>query len=68
LTHIIKLYTFRTCDPTSSSPGGCDSMCCGRGYDSSDVTIVERCECTYVWCCYVKCKTCSKTIRVHRCR
>ncbi|WAR28662.1 W11B2-like protein [Mya arenaria] len=58
----------RSCDPDSTGPGGCDIMCCGRGYESSDVTLVERCECKYYWCCYVKCKTCSKTLRVHRCR
>lgn len=58
----------RSCDPESDGPGGCDIMCCGRGYDSSDVQIVRRCECKYYWCCYVKCKTCSEMVRVHRCR
>lgn len=58
----------RTCEPESQEPGGCDIMCCGRGYDSNDLNIVERCECKYYWCCYVKCKTCSRMIRVHRCR
>lgn len=58
----------RSCDPDSNGPGGCDIMCCGRGYDSSDVEIVRRCECKYYWCCYVKCKTCSEMVRVHKCR
>lgn len=58
----------RTCEPENQDPGGCDIMCCGRGHDSNDVNIVERCECKYYWCCYVKCKTCTRMIRVHRCR
>lgn len=58
----------RGCDPDSQGPGGCDIMCCGRGYTSNDVLTIERCECKYYWCCYVKCKTCSKLLRIHRCR
>ncbi|KAL4220372.1 Protein Wnt-11 [Mactra antiquata] len=58
----------RNCDRDSHDSGGCDIMCCGRGYDSSDVQIFRRCECKYYWCCEVKCNTCSEIVRVHRCR
>ena len=30
--------------------------------------IVVRCECKYYWCCYVKCKTCEKTLDLNVCR
>uniref|UniRef100_UPI00358ED818 protein Wnt-5b-like isoform X1 n=1 Tax=Myxine glutinosa TaxID=7769 RepID=UPI00358ED818 len=49
----------RICNRTSEGTGGCELMCCGRGYDHSIVTVVERCNCKFHWCCYVKCRTCS---------
>ena len=66
--NMLYLFFFRGCDPENDGPGGCDIMCCGRGYTSNDVLTVERCECKYYWCCYVKCKTCTKMLRIHRCR
>ncbi|XP_067668624.1 protein Wnt-11b-2-like [Haliotis asinina] len=58
----------RFCDDRSYESGGCDSMCCGRGFHSFTMEVVERCECKYYWCCYVKCKTCHKTLELSRCR
>ncbi|XP_062574103.1 protein Wnt-11b-2-like [Saccostrea cucullata] len=58
----------RFCRNDSSGWGGCDAMCCGRGYRSFTKKIVERCECKYYWCCYVKCKTCEKTLHLNVCR
>nr|CAD7604714.1 unnamed protein product [Timema genevievae] len=29
---------------------------------------VERCHCKFVWCCYVKCKTCETQIDIHTCK
>ncbi|KAK6196325.1 hypothetical protein SNE40_001571 [Patella caerulea] len=58
----------RLCDKTSPGSGGCDVMCCGRGYDSFKMEVMERCECKYYWCCYVKCKTCVKTLNLSKCR
>ncbi|XP_064615077.1 protein Wnt-11b-2-like [Liolophura sinensis] len=60
--------TGRFCDIESKGSGGCLSMCCGRGYTSFTMEIIERCECKYYWCCYVKCKECPKTLHLNQCR
>ena len=51
----------RQCERGSAGTGGCELMCCGRGYDSFRATSTERCHCKFHWCCYVKCKQCSRT-------
>lgn len=63
-----SIFSLRFCSSESSGWGGCDAMCCGRGYRSFTKKIVERCECKYYWCCYVKCKTCEKTLHLNVCR
>ena len=45
----------------------CDYLCCGRGYYSKLVEIVEDCDCQFQWCCYVKCKKCRKQIKEYYC-
>ncbi|XP_044727100.1 protein wingless [Chrysoperla carnea] len=54
----------RQCNESSIGVDGCDLMCCGRGYRTQEVTVVERCQCIFHWCCEVKCKSCriKKTI------
>jgi len=58
----------RICQAGSRGPGNCGSMCCGRGYTNFTVEKKERCECKYIWCCFVKCKTCTKTLRLSKCK
>jgi len=58
----------RECLRDHSGSAGCRSMCCGRGYTTHVMEIKQRCDCKYYWCCYVKCKTCTKKIEVNRCR
>lgn len=58
----------RYCTKDSEGWGGCDILCCGRGYKSFTREVVERCECKYYWCCYVKCKKCTKTLHLNVCR
>ncbi|XP_033760370.1 protein Wnt-11b-2-like isoform X1 [Pecten maximus] len=58
----------RVCEKNGDGWGGCDTMCCGRGFKSFSIEITERCECKYYWCCYVKCKTCRKTLHLNTCR
>lgn len=58
----------RQCNRTSSGTDGCNLMCCGRGYNTQKVTIKERCHCKFHWCCYVECKTCTRTTDVYTCK
>ncbi|XP_068621535.1 protein Wnt-1 [Battus philenor] len=57
----------RACNDTSIGVDGCDLMCCGRGYKTETKFVVERCNCTFHWCCEVKCKTCRTEKVVHTC-
>merc|ERR550525_323361 len=47
--------------------GSCDVMCCNRGYESIIMTVKERCNCKFHWCCYVECQTCEKDIKLNVC-
>nr|UTS77825.1 Wnt5 [Sogatella furcifera] len=58
----------RICNRTSHGMDGCKLMCCGRGYNTQKVTVKERCECKFHWCCYVECRMCSKTMDIHTCK
>lgn len=58
----------RQCDRHSSDTGGCNLMCCGRGYKSQRTRISERCNCRFQWCCHVKCQTCEKTVEIQICK
>ncbi|XP_017464593.1 PREDICTED: protein wingless isoform X2 [Rhagoletis zephyria] len=57
----------RQCNDTSIGVDGCDLMCCGRGYRTQEVVVVERCACTFHWCCEVKCKLCRTKKTIHTC-
>ncbi|KAM4678422.1 protein Wnt-16 [Discoglossus pictus] len=58
----------RECNRTSDGPDGCNLLCCGRGYNTHVVRHVERCECKFVWCCYVRCRRCESMTDVHTCK
>ncbi|XP_039263907.1 protein Wnt-5-like [Styela clava] len=58
----------RECNKDSFGKDGCGFLCCGRGYDSFTVEIVERCNCKFQWCCVVKCQKCKKRVLKHICR
>ncbi|EDW77899.1 wg [Drosophila willistoni] len=57
----------RQCNETSLGVDGCDLMCCGRGYRRDEVIVVERCACTFHWCCEVKCKLCRTKKVIYTC-
>ncbi|XP_041988614.1 protein Wnt-1 [Aricia agestis] len=57
----------RTCNEASDRVDGCDLMCCGRGFRTQTMFVVERCNCTFHWCCEVKCKLCRTEKVVHTC-
>jgi hypothetical protein len=46
----------------------CEYLCCGRGYVSKIIETEEDCECSFQWCCSVKCKKCKKTITEYYCK
>ena len=48
----------RSCDPESSGTGGCELLCCGRGYKTHNVKVTENCNCKFQWCCEVTCDIC----------
>ncbi|KAJ8381489.1 hypothetical protein SKAU_G00022670 [Synaphobranchus kaupii] len=58
----------RRCNRTSAGPDGCNLLCCGRGYNTHVVRHVERCECKFVWCCYVRCRRCESMNDMHTCK
>ncbi|EDW87769.2 uncharacterized protein Dyak_GE14450 [Drosophila yakuba] len=57
----------RQCNETSPGDDGCGLMCCGRGYRRDEVEVVERCACTFHWCCEVKCKLCRTKKVIYTC-
>ncbi|XP_046851577.1 protein Wnt-4-like isoform X2 [Xenia sp. Carnegie-2017] len=57
----------RQCKIKSRAIDGCDLLCCGRGYTSRKVLVYEKCDCKFIWCCYVRCKSCQRTLTVHTC-
>ena len=52
----------RECTNTTG-PGGCDMLCCGRGFETK--MVIKNCRCKFNWCCNVQCDTCH--IPVHYC-
>ncbi|XP_013420015.1 protein Wnt-6 isoform X2 [Lingula anatina] len=57
----------RDCDPLSKGVGGCDILCCGRGFKKFQMTVRENCRCVFKWCCEVNCKTCVTVKTIYRC-
>jgi len=60
----------RQCNATTSqyTADSCTQLCCGRGYNTRVEHRTEQCHCKFVYCCYVKCKTCHVTEEVHTCK
>lgn len=58
----------RTCNESSIGVDGCDLMCCGRGYNTHQALVSERCNCTFMWCCEVKCSVCQYRKTINTCQ
>lgn len=57
----------RACNESSIGVDGCDLMCCGRGYKTHQALVSERCNCTFLWCCEVKCSVCQYRKTINTC-
>ncbi|CAI4232037.1 unnamed protein product [Auanema sp. JU1783] len=58
----------RLCKRNSDGPDGCDSLCCGRGYNTYTQEIKTKCNCKFEWCCKVVCQTCTQITEVDICK
>ncbi|NXO86279.1 WNT2 protein, partial [Sitta europaea] len=58
----------RVCNQTSRGMDSCEVMCCGRGYDTSRVSRMTKCECKFHWCCAVRCQDCLEVVDIHTCK
>ena len=57
----------RKCNESSTGPDSCPLLCCGRGWSTRTEIVEEQCECKFVWCCEVVCKSCSKAVTISTC-
>nr|QVQ68767.1 wnt 6 [Doryteuthis pealeii] len=57
----------RICDIYSRGVGGCDVLCCNRGYKKGYVTLRENCKCRFIWCCDVICQECVHNKTIYTC-
>ncbi|XP_061750294.1 protein Wnt-2 [Nerophis ophidion] len=58
----------RVCNRTSRGADSCEVMCCGRGYDTAQVSRRTKCECKFHWCCAVLCRDCHQVLEVLTCK
>uniref|UniRef100_A0A183GUC7 Protein Wnt n=1 Tax=Heligmosomoides polygyrus TaxID=6339 RepID=A0A183GUC7_HELPZ len=58
----------RVCRRGTDGPDGCDSLCCGRGYNTYTVEQTTKCNCKFEWCCKVVCEMCTNTTQVDICK
>ena len=58
----------RVCNKSSRGIDSCKLLCCGRGHRTEVVTVKYNCSCTFLWCCSVVCKECTKTSHVSTCK
>ncbi|GAB6029240.1 hypothetical protein CHUAL_005008 [Chamberlinius hualienensis] len=58
----------RKCNRTSTGADGCDLLCCGRGYNTHQLTRTWQCQCKFHWCCYVKCNLCTERGEEYTCK
>ncbi|CAH1369299.1 protein Wnt-11b-1-like [Tenebrio molitor] len=57
----------RRCNVTTNGPNSCRQLCCGRGYRTLVEEKIERCQCKYYNCCYVKCNICRTMTQIYEC-
>ncbi|KAL0860700.1 hypothetical protein ABMA27_010041 [Loxostege sticticalis] len=57
----------RHCNRTSKGEDGCETLCCGRGYNTVQLVQESKCRCQFHWCCSVSCDTCITKTELHVC-
>lgn len=58
----------RHCNRSTDQPDSCETLCCGRGYNTLSLTTTHQCQCQFQWCCQVICKKCTQTDWVTVCK
>ncbi|XP_054711487.1 protein Wnt-7a-like [Uloborus diversus] len=58
----------RECNRTSPDVGGCEVLCCGRGYNTHQYVRTWQCNCKFHWCCYVNCDACKERTENYVCK
>lgn len=58
----------RVCNKTSRGIDGCDLLCCGRPYKTTFQVVKYKCNCTFQWCCSVKCNECQSVQEITHCQ
>jgi wingless-type MMTV integration site family protein 6 len=51
----------RQCNETDLGSGGCELMCCGRGYSVAEEMVTDACNCE------LNCETCTYAQNITRC-
>ncbi|CAD6190735.1 unnamed protein product [Caenorhabditis auriculariae] len=58
----------RICKRGTQGADGCDSLCCGRGYNTYTLEQKTKCNCKFEWCCKVVCQMCTNITQVDICK
>ncbi|CAG4994930.1 unnamed protein product [Parnassius apollo] len=58
----------RHCNRTSRGENGCETLCCGRGYNTIRIVEETKCRCQFHWCCRVTCDKCISRTETHVCK
>ncbi|KAM9112504.1 protein Wnt-9b [Pangshura tecta] len=61
-------YSLGTAGRTCSREASCDSLCCGRGYNTQSRMVTFSCHCQVQWCCYVECQQCMQEEVIYSCK
>ncbi len=59
----------RECSPYPDAPNACIKLCnaCGRGSKEHIYEKVSKCDCSFHFCCEIKCKICTEQKTSFRC-
>lgn len=61
-------YSAGTGGRSCAKDTSCQSLCCGRGYNTAMRLTSLSCHCQVRWCCHVECQTCVREEEVYTCK